>query len=85
MQPVRLRPFWNGQPEELREIFKLTKADRVARCALWSHEFGWELRLTLAGSLIRSQVAREFPEILAAFDQWKTTMVNDGWANTHAY
>jgi hypothetical protein len=62
-------------------MFSLTKQDRsLARCALWSHEFGWELRLMLGGSLIRSQVCREAPEIYAAADEWKSAMVAQGWS-----
>ena len=59
---VLQRPFWNGDPEELRELFALVKRDGAAqaRCALWSHQFGWELRLTVNGSLIRSQVSRVY-------------------------
>jgi hypothetical protein len=79
---VRQRPFWNGKPEEIREVFSLSKGDRrTARFALWSHEFGWELRLTLNGSLIRSQVAREFADILTAIDEWKAAMGKDGWSD----
>ena len=48
--PVLQRPFWNGDPEELRELFALSKRDCAhARCVLWSHQFGWELRLTVKG------------------------------------
>jgi hypothetical protein len=78
---VRQRPFWNGRPEEIREVFALTKADRAtARCVLWSHEFGWELRLTVGGSLVRSQVAREFADILTATEEWKSEMIANGWS-----
>ena len=77
---VLQRPFWNGDPEELRELFALAKRDaRPARCALWSHQFGWELRLTVNGSLIRSQVSRAYAEVLTAADEWQRAMREEGW------
>ena len=69
--PVLQRPFWNGDPEELRELFALAKRNGAAhaRCALWSHQFGWELRLTVNGSLIRSQVSRVYAEVLTEAEE----------------
>ena len=73
-------PFWNGDPEELRELFALAKRDRAhARCALWTHQFGWELRLTVNGSLIRSQVSKVYTEVLDAAEEWQRTMREEGW------
>jgi hypothetical protein len=78
--PVLQRPFWNGDPEELRELFALAKGDRAhARCALWSHQFGWELRLTVNGSLVRSQVSRVFAEVADAAEEWQRAMREEGW------
>ena len=78
--PVLQRPFWNGDPEKLRELFSLSKSDRAhARCTLWSHQFGWELRLTVNGSLVRSQVSRVVAEILDAAEEWQRTMREEGW------
>ncbi len=38
---VSQRQFWNGEPEELRELFSLSKSRGTkARCALWFHQFG---------------------------------------------
>jgi hypothetical protein len=72
--------FWNGPPEELRELFSLTNArDAHVRCAVWSHQFGWELRLTVSGSLIRTQVCRAFADVMGASDEWKASMQATGW------
>ena len=77
---VLQRPFWNCDPEELRELFSLSKSDRAhTRCALWSHQFGWELRLTVNGSLVRSQVCRVFAEGLTAAEKWQRAMCEEGW------
>ena len=61
----------------MRELFSLSKSDRAhARFALWSHQFGWELRLTVNGSLVRSRV---FAEVLTAVDEWQRAMREEGW------
>lgn len=74
------RQFWNGEPEELRELFSLSKsAGTKARCALWSHQFGWELRLTVNDSVIRTQVCRVFADILTASEEWQAAMRAQGW------
>jgi hypothetical protein len=43
----------------------------TAICALWSHAFGWELRLEVNGLLSRSQVCRSRDEVLAVCEQWQ--------------
>ena len=50
---VPQREIWNGLPEQLREMFTLVndKGSR-ARCCLWPHQLGWELRLDVDGALI---------------------------------
>ena len=65
-----LRPFWSGHPVELGDAWRLHKRDREARCQLWSHEFGFELRLTV-GDLVRSQVCRSATEVLDHAEVWK--------------
>jgi hypothetical protein len=39
------RENWNGHPVELGIAWTLKKRDHVAQCVLFSHQFGWELRL----------------------------------------
>jgi hypothetical protein len=56
------REFWTGDPERLPDGFTLTKTkgDRTmtGTCEVWTHQFGWELRLVIEGhSLRRSWVA----------------------------
>jgi hypothetical protein len=43
------------------------------------HQFGWELRLTVNGSLIRSQISRVYSEVLDAADEWQRAMREEGW------
>lgn len=71
------REHWDG-PVELGDAWTLYKGQRLARCALYSHPLGWELRLTV-GELVRSQVCRSQDEILDRQDEWKATMMERGW------
>jgi hypothetical protein len=73
-----LRDVWNGQPLELREVWTLRKRNHVAVCRLWSHEFGWELRLEV-GELFKTHVCRSTEEILNTQDSWKAAMIDKGW------
>jgi hypothetical protein len=50
-------------------------------CEVWSHEFGWELRLMTDGhGLQMSSVARSASEMNETADQWRTTMLAEGWS-----
>jgi hypothetical protein len=72
--------FWNGQPEELRELFTLTKPSGTrARCTLWSRSLGYEIKLDVNDGLVRSQVTRDPGEISTIADEWRTTMLHEGW------
>ena len=74
------RAVWNGQPKALRELFALTNARGTrACCALWSHPFGWEVKLDVSGSLIRSQVTRSETDAEDAADEWRAAMLGEGW------
>jgi hypothetical protein len=61
---------WDGHPVELGDAWTLHKGDKLARCALVSHQLGWELRL-MVGELMRSQVCRSADEILTTQSDWK--------------
>ena len=75
------RPAWYGEPKELGDLFRLTKKRRTARAAIWSHQFGWELRLVVGTQLetVRSQVCRSQHEVLATGDEWQAEMIKQGW------
>jgi len=62
------------------EAFALVKSNGArARCAVWSHMFGWELVLEINGSLYASQVCRNSEQILTTQEQWKKAMLDKGW------
>ena len=37
------REQWDDYPVELGDAWTLRKRERIARCALFSHELGWEI------------------------------------------
>jgi hypothetical protein len=84
---VELRPaapILEGPPERFRDAFNLTKQKNgrtlTAVCELWSHEFGWELRLMIDGhGLQMSSVVRSDAEMVATVDQWRAAMLEKGW------
>jgi hypothetical protein len=47
---------------------------------VWTHEFGWELRLMIDGrGLQMSSVLRSAEEMVATTDQWKAALIESGW------
>ena len=80
LHPMNLRrEYWNGPPVELGIAWTLKKRNHIAQCILFSHQFGWELRLTVNGSLVRSQVSRVVAEVVDAADEWQRAMREEGW------
>lgn len=76
---VLQRLTWSGTPKDLGELFILRKSGREAVCKLTTHQFGWELRLEVAGELRRSCVCRSQEEVFSTGEEWKAAMVEKGW------
>ena len=68
MSATLQRGHWNGQPTYLGDLFRVSKirGDKPleAACRLWTHNFGWELRLEINGDLQRSEVFRSQDDVL---------------------
>jgi hypothetical protein len=75
------RTVWNGEPPDLHELLAVSRVNGTrARCALWSHEFGWELKLDVDGTLVRSHVTRDpNQKIDTTANEWRAAMVEKGW------
>lgn len=65
---------------ELGVARTLQKRDHVAKCLIFSHEFGWELRLEV-DELFRTQVSCSSQEILATQEAWKGRVGSEGLAD----
>jgi hypothetical protein len=79
------RSTWSGDPVREGELFRLHKTrcggPLQATCELWTHRFGWELRLVgHDGQLQRSEVCRSADAVLQVSETWKMAMVERGWA-----
>ena len=62
---VLQRPIWNGEPKELGDLLRLTKQNRTARAVIYTHLFGWEVRLFIGtqADVVQSQVCRTQDEV----------------------
>lgn len=80
---VLQRLDWHGDAKALGDCFRLHKESCgrsvQAICQLWSHEFGWELRLVIEGAVNRTQVCRAQSEVFDTFEHWKRGMLDKGW------
>lgn len=76
---VLQRHAWSGTPKDLGELFLLRKRGRDAVCTLTTHQFGWELRLLVAGELVQSQVCRTQEDVFSTGEMWKQAMTAKGW------
>jgi hypothetical protein len=78
---VLQRLTWNGTPKELGDLFRLTKNRREARAALYSHQFGWEVRLLVGRQQepVRTQVCKSQDDVLTTGETWKASMMREGW------
>ena len=68
------------RPALLTAAWVLHKGPRAARCTIWSHPLGFELRLVCDGSLPRIRICRT-PEMMVRLQaRWRTAMEAQGWS-----
>ena len=72
--------MWNGETHEAGEVWTLRKGTRVARCALWTHPYGGEARVTVDGELSRSEAKRDGLALVDLALDWKQQFQEKGWA-----
>jgi len=73
---------WNGISTELGELFVMRRGRREIRCKLFSHQFGWELRLVMGvrADVMLDKVCRSRGDVLKTGEQWKMALLDKGWA-----
>lgn len=81
MNQTPQRDSWDHTPRELEVLWSLSKRGKVARCVLWSHWAGWELRIDGADILL-TQVVRSDREIEQVAAGWRDAMRAKGWTDT---
>lgn len=79
---VLQRLAWNGIPVDMGNLFTVHKGKRGARATLFSHPFGWELRLLLGAraEVVQTHVCRSQDEVLSTADGWKERLLQEGWS-----
>lgn len=66
--------------ELLSPAWALHKAGKSAVCTVWSHQFGFELRLTIDGdSLPRTQVCTTHENLVQLVGEWRAALTEKGW------
>lgn len=66
--------------ELLSPVWTLLKDGRSAVCTVWSHQFGFELRLKIDGdSLPRTQVCTTHEGLVELLDDWRKALKAKGW------
>jgi hypothetical protein len=50
-----------------------------AICHLQTHQFGWELVLTVNGNLQRTEVCRTQDDVLDRTENWQAALIERGW------
>ncbi|HVL65787.1 MAG TPA: hypothetical protein VM364_00865 [Vicinamibacterales bacterium] len=78
---VLQRPDWHGEPLDQGEYFRLVKGERTAVCRLFTHQFGWELRLETSGDVRRTQVCRSQEDVFDTAERWKAAALALGWTD----
>jgi len=83
--PIEARTrAWDGTPREQALIVTLRKGRNEARCALWSHRLGWELRTDVNGELLGSEAYGTEGDVLTNIDAWRRQFEKKGWRRRDA-
>jgi hypothetical protein len=68
------------KPERLSPAWTLTKGVAAAECTVWSHEFGFELRLVVTGdAFARTQVVCTQLDLIQVQEEWRAALEVKGW------
>jgi len=81
MRPPRIpqREHFN-EPELLSPAWTVEKVRRTADCQVWSHQFGFELRLPVSGdNLPRTQVVCSHEDLIRVQEEWRKALEAKGW------
>jgi hypothetical protein len=74
------REHFNGA-ELLSPAWTLQMAGKSAICVVWSHQFGFALRVAIDGdSLPRTQVCTTHEGLVELQDEWRKALEGKGWA-----
>ena len=67
-------------PELLSPAWTLRKGTRFATCEVWSHQFGFELRLMIDDDdLPRTQTCTSQEDLIRVQEEWRAALAATGW------
>ena len=69
----------NAKSRRLDDLFVMRKGDRLAVCALHTHDLGWECRLFSGEDVIATHVCRNDAESEAFGTTWREALSLKGW------
>ncbi len=65
----------------LSPVWTLRKGTKTATCEAWSHQFGFELRLTIDDDdLPRTQTCPSADDLVRVQEDWRAALTAKGWA-----
>jgi hypothetical protein len=67
------------RPALLTAAWVLHKGSRAARCTIWSHPLGFELRLVCDDSLPRIRICQTPETMVQLQARWRAAMEAQGW------
>jgi len=67
-------------PKALPDMWTMSRGALKLRCALSTHQLGWELRLTAGSNFLRSQVCKSESAVLDTAAAWQKEAGEKGWA-----
>jgi hypothetical protein len=76
---VPQRDNLNAKPKRLDDLFVMRKDDRLAVCALHTHDLGCECRLFSGDDLIATHVCRSDAEIETFANTWRDGLKEKRW------
>ena len=77
--PFLRRYDWVEGQQFLGNMWAIRKGKRAVLCALWTHPFGWELRLVNDQQVVRRQVCKQALEILSVGEAWRAEVEHKDW------
>ena len=72
-------PEFDYPAREYALVWLMTKGGNVARCALWTHPFGAELRISIGDDLFRSHASRDVNALIDMSAEWRRQFHGKGW------
>ena len=70
--------YYHG-PKALADLWTMSRGSVKLRCALSTHQLGWELRLTAGSNFLRSQVCKSEPAVFDSAEAWRKEASDKGW------